>query len=121
MTQPDIAYSMSIMSHYTPYPTIYHLGALEQIFCYLKVALQLGLLLYKDHAHTNIKCFSDANWARSREDKRSTSGYCDFVDGNLISCKSKKQNMVSCSSTESKYRAVAQSMCELVWIYQLLV
>ena len=56
------------------------------------------VILYKDYSHTNIECFSDVNWAKSKEDKRSTSGYCVFVGGNLMSWKSKKQNVVSHSS-----------------------
>ena len=39
----------------------------------------------------------------SKEDKRSTSEYCVFFKGNLILWKSKKQSVVSRSSTESKY------------------
>jgi len=41
-----------------------------------------------------------------------------FVGGNLISWMSKKQNVVSRSSAELEYRAMAQSMCELMWIHQ---
>ena len=57
----------------------------------------------------------------SHEDKRPTSGYCVFVGGNLVSWKSKKQNVVSRLSVESKYRAMTQSVCEIVWIQQLSI
>ena len=75
--------------------------------------------MYANHGHTHIECFSDANWAGSKVDRRSTSSYCVFIRGNLVSWKSKKQNVVSRSSAESEYRAMAQSVCEIMWIYQL--
>src|SRR5262249_40378210 len=88
------------------------------ILCYLKSALGRGVL-YKNHGHDHIKCFSNADWTGSKIDRRSTTN-CVFVEGNLVSWKSKKQNVVSWSSAESEYRAMAQSVCELMWIHQLL-
>ena len=97
VTRPDIAYSVSVVSQYMSSPTVHHWAALEQILCYLKGALVCGIL-YENHGHTHIKCFSNADWAGFKVDRRSTSDYCVFVGGNLVSWKSKKQNVVSRSS-----------------------
>jgi len=35
-------------------------------------------------------CYCDSNWVGSRSDRRSTSGYCTFVSGNLVTWRSKK-------------------------------
>ena len=63
----------------------------------------------------------DADWAGSKEDKRFTTGYYVFVRGNLVSSKSKKHSVVSQSSEESEYRTMTQSVCEIMWLHQLLI
>ncbi|KAL0545945.1 hypothetical protein IC582_015849 [Cucumis melo] len=90
VTRPDIAYSVSMVSQFMSSPTVDHWAAVEQILCYLKDAPGRGIL-YKNHGHTRVECFSDVDWARSLEDRRSTFGYCVFVGGNLVSWKSKNK------------------------------
>ena len=120
VTRSDIAYSVSVLSKYMSSPTVNHWAAVEYILCYLKEAPGRGIL-YKKHRHARIECLLDADWARSKEDRRSTSGYCVFVGGNLVSWKSKKQSVVLRSSVDSEYRAMTQSECEIMWIRQLLM
>ena len=75
-------------------PTVSHWAVVEHILCYLKEAPRRGIL-YKKDGHTKIEYFSDADWTRSKEYRRSTSRYCVFLGGNLILWKSKKQSVVS--------------------------
>ncbi|GMJ08316.1 cysteine-rich RLK (RECEPTOR-like protein kinase) 8 [Hibiscus trionum] len=100
-------------------PTVDHRKAVEQVLHYLKSAPECGIL-YGNHGHTRIECFSDSDWTGCKEDRRSTSGYCVFIGGNLVSWKNKTQNVVSRSSVEAEYRAMAKSVCEIIWVYQLL-
>ena len=120
VTRPDIAHSVSVVSQYMSSPTVDNWAAIKHILCYLKGASRRGIL-YSNHGHNKVECFTDTDWARSKEDRRSTSGYCVFVGGNLVSWKSKKQGVVSHSSAESKYRAMTQSVCGIMWLHQLLM
>ena len=101
-------------------PIVDYWAVVEQILCYLKLALGHGIL-YSNHVHNRLECFTDADWAGSKEDRRSTAGYCVFVEGNLVSWKSKKQNVVFRSSVESESRAMRQSVCKIMLLHQLLV
>ena len=84
VTRPDIAYPISIMSQFMSSPRTTDWAVLEQILCYLKGAPGRGIL-YGNHGHSHVECFSDADWAGSKIDRRSTTGYCVFVGGNLVS------------------------------------
>lgn len=95
------------------------MNALIRILKYIKGAPGKGLI-YEDKGHTQIVGYSDADWAGSPIDRRSTSGYCVLVGGNLISWKSKKQNVVARSSAEAEYKAMVLVTCELIWLKQLL-
>ena len=77
-------------------------------------------MLYKNRGHTQIVGYSDVDWAGSPTDRRSTSRYCVFIGGNLISWNSKEQDVVTRSSAEAEYRAMALVTCELIWLKHLL-
>ncbi|XP_028059657.1 probable disease resistance protein At4g27220 [Camellia sinensis] len=86
-----------------------------RILRYLKSSSGKGLYFLK-HGHLRVEAYTDANWAGSVTDRRSTSGYCTFVGGNLVTWRNKKQNVVARSSAEAEFRAMTQGVCELLWI-----
>lgn len=64
--------------------------------------------------------FSDADWAKCPVTRRSVSGYCVFVNGNIVSWKSKKQSTLYRSSAEAEYRSMASVTYEIMWILKIL-
>ena len=84
VTSPNIAYFVSVVSPYMSSPTVDHWVAVEQILCYLQGAPRRGIL-YSNHGRYRLECFTDVDWTGSKEDKRSTYGYCVFIRENIIS------------------------------------
>ncbi|XP_072080996.1 secreted RxLR effector protein 161-like [Arachis hypogaea] len=105
-TKPDIAYAVSVVSQFMHDPRERHLQAVNKIIQYLKASPEKGLLFKKERI-LSMKIYTDADCAGSIIDRRSTSGYCMFLGENLVTWRSKKQNVVARSSTEAKFRAMA--------------
>ncbi|CAJ2656645.1 unnamed protein product [Trifolium pratense] len=118
-TRPDIAFSVSVVSQFMHSPFEEHLEAVYRILRYLKANPGKGLFFKKTNER-NVSIFTDADWAGSVTDRRSTSGYCTYVWGNLVTWRSKKQGVVARSSAEVEFRAMAQGICEGLWIHRVL-
>ncbi|XP_070672142.1 uncharacterized mitochondrial protein AtMg00810-like [Malus domestica] len=72
------------------------------------------------NGNTTIMGYADANWAGNSLAHKSTTGFCTFVGGNLVTWRSKKQSVIARSSAEAEYRAMASTTCELIWLKRLL-
>jgi hypothetical protein len=119
-TRPDIAFAVSVVSQFMHNPKTHHMDAVNRIIRYLKGCPGRGLL-YKSCGNLKIECYTDADWAGSLDDRRSTSGYCTFLGGNLVTWRSKKQNVVARSTAEAEYRAMAHGVCEVLWLKIILM
>ncbi|XP_052882649.1 uncharacterized mitochondrial protein AtMg00810 isoform X4 [Gossypium arboreum] len=110
-TRPDIAFGVSVISQFMHAPREKHLEAAYRILRYLKGTPGKGLHFKKD-VNRSIEVYTDADWAGAVNDRRSTSGYCSYVWGNLVTWRSKKQSVVARSSAESEYQALSHGICE---------
>ena len=119
ITRPDISFSVSVVSQFLQSPCDSHWDAVIRILRYIKSTPGQGVF-YENRGHTQVIGYTDADWAGSLTDRRSTSWYCVFIGGNLISWKRKKQHVVARSSAEAEYRAMALATCELIWLRHLL-
>ena len=99
-TRPDIAYSVSVISQFMHDPREIYLQTTYRVLHYLKVHPVKGIL-FKKTSYITLAIDTDADFAGSPLDGWSTTSYCTFLRGNLVSLRSKKQNVVAQSSVEA--------------------
>ncbi|WZZ27559.1 hypothetical protein YC2023_010960 [Brassica napus] len=119
ITRPDICFAVNQVSQHMQVPKEHHWRMVERILMYLNGSPDQGVWM-GCNGSTEVVGYCDADWAGDRADRRSTTGYCTFIGGNLVTWKSKKQKVVSCSSAEAEYRAMLKLTNELVWIKGIL-
>ena len=80
-------------------------------------------LTYEKNLNADIlECYVDADWAGDWVfDRKSTTGYVIKMNGNSIYWKSKKQNIVTKSSTEAEYVALSICVSEVKLIEKLVL
>ncbi|GJZ21087.1 uncharacterized mitochondrial protein-like protein [Tanacetum coccineum] len=123
-TRPDIAYSVHCLSQCMHAPLKSNLKDALNVLRYLKGSLGKGIKYTSDlttyDSSGKVVGYSDADWAKCLITRKSVPGYCVFFNNCLISWKSKKQATLSKSSTESEYRAMGSTTCEIMWIIKIL-
>ena len=67
-----------------------------------------------------MKAFSDSDWAGAKDERRSIAGYCVYLNGCLISWKSRGQKLVTLSSTEAEYVAVSEACTDIKFIKMIM-
>lgn len=120
LTRPEISYCVNKVCQFMHTPLLIHWQAVKRILRYLCGTLNHGLH-FKKPSHLILQGYADADWASDPDDRRSTSGFCVYFGENLIQWASKKQKVISRSSTEAEYRSLAHVSSELMWLRTLLL
>lgn len=82
------------------------------VFRYANGTIGFGLIFYPSDL-MGLQIFIDSDKVEDPDNRRSTTGSCLYISPNLISWLSKKQTIVSQSSAEVEYHAIAHSTVEL--------
>jgi hypothetical protein len=64
--------------------------------------------------------YSNFDWVGDLDDRKSTTGYAFSIGSRIVSWSSKKQPIVSLSSTEVEYKALCSATCEAIWLRCIL-
>ncbi|KAH9689830.1 Integrase catalytic domain-containing protein [Citrus sinensis] len=118
-SRPDIMFSVCLCARFQSCPKESHMLAVKRIFRYLIGTINLGLW-YPRGTHIDLTCYSDADFAGYKVDRKSTSGTCHFLGHSLVSWFSKKQNSVALSTTEAEYIAAGSCCAQILWMKQTL-
>ncbi|XP_019096549.1 PREDICTED: uncharacterized protein LOC109130912 [Camelina sativa] len=89
-TQPDLSYSVHILSQFMQKPTERHMDVVS----YLKGTAAKGILL-SSRADLQLSVYCDADWGTCPLSCRSLTAYVALLGGSPISWKTKKQKVVS--------------------------
>lgn len=80
----------------------------------------MGIEYRAEGSMTELKGYSDADFASDVETRRSTTGYAFRMANGIVTWASQRQKLVSLSTTESEYIAAATASREAVWLRTLL-
>lgn len=103
LTKPEISFAVNVACQHMHDPRESHFVAVKRILRYIKGSMHQGHVF--SPSPLLLTAYSDADWAGSHMDRRSTTGFCLFLGSNLISWCSKKQHTVARSSIEAEYRS----------------
>ncbi|MCO5606312.1 hypothetical protein L7F22_060499 [Adiantum nelumboides] len=111
--RPDLSYTVGHSRQFMQLPQKPHLDAVHRTLCYVRATLDHAFF-YAADVPVELHGYTNADWAGSATDRRSTSGF-------MFTLGSKKQPTVALSCTKAEYRGAAVAACEVAWLCKLLM
>ncbi|KAG7561531.1 Zinc finger CCHC-type superfamily [Arabidopsis thaliana x Arabidopsis arenosa] len=118
-TRPDIMFTVCFLSRFMMQPKAAHLWAAKRVLRYIKGTLQMGLL-YTSAGEETMKAYTDSDFAGDVDGGRSTSGYVFLMSNAAVAWSSKKQPIVTLSTTEAEYVAASFCATQCLWMKRIL-
>ncbi|XP_073268730.1 uncharacterized protein [Populus alba] len=118
-TRPDILYGVGLVSRYMETPDQSHLNAAKRILRYIKGTMNEGMF-YTSSKDFNLVGYSDSDWGRDLDERKSTTGFVFFMGDTSFTWSSKKQSIVTLSSCEAEYVAANSAVCHSIWLRNML-
>ncbi|GAU45181.1 hypothetical protein TSUD_178740 [Trifolium subterraneum] len=120
-TRPDLTYSVCLATRYMERPTEMHYATVKRILGYVKGTLNYGIC-YKvnNEDKLNLIGWTDSDYAGDYDDWKSTSGYVFTIGTGAISWSSKKQPIVTISTTKAEFVSASACACQGIWLRSIL-
>ena len=120
-TRPDLSVAVGVLSQFMAKPGPQHWQGIKRVLRYVKGTTNYGLYFDCSKKESfSLYGYSDADWAGDISTRKSTSGYIYKLGGATISWKSKRQSIVTLSTTEAECVALCHAAQEVVWLRRLL-
>ena len=107
-----------ILSRYSHGPGKEHHTAVKRLLAFMKGTRNLKLVFSGriGNGKLRLDVYLDSDWAGDIGDRKSTTGFSIFLNGNLLSYRTIKQKVIALSSCEAEYIAFSVAVQELLWI-----
>lgn len=119
MTRPDITFAVNKLSQFLANPSKDHWRAAKHVLAYLKGTTELGIRYHQFDKPHEIELYTDADFAMCLDTRKSTSGVVITLNNSPIGWFSRKQNLVTNSTTYAEYIAAHDGACDAVWMRRL--
>jgi hypothetical protein len=114
VSRPDAAFAVGVLSQFIQNPGPAHWEGVKRVINYLGSTKDLWLT-FGGQKETIVEGFCDADWA-SQKHRHSISGFSFHYGVGAVAWSSKKQSIVSLSSTEAEYVAQTHAAKEAIWL-----
>lgn len=131
-TRLDVAHTAHQLACHMQSPTQRDMLAAERALRYLAGTRDIGLVFGsrngdavadsrgRGQLQIDVCAYADADWANSKADRRSISGWVAKLNGDPVSWSSKKQRTVALSTCEAELYAEAAAIQEVMWLRGVL-
>jgi hypothetical protein len=111
--QPDLAFTMGVLSRFVSAPRESHWGAAKRVLRYLPGTVNLGIR-YDAQKQGGPYVYSDADYAGDVDERKSISGMAGIIQGGVVMWRAKRQSIVSTSTCEAEYISASEAVKEVL-------
>ncbi|CAN0438341.1 unnamed protein product [Discosporangium mesarthrocarpum] len=126
MIRPDLANSVRELGRRAASPCLWHWRGLQHVLRYVTSTLDVRIHYGRspDNHEQNdrqvLVGYADSDWGIDPETRRSVTGYLLLVNNSPVAWRSKLQGLVSLSSSEAEWTAMAHGMRHCIYIRGIL-
>lgn len=120
-TRPDIANAVRNLSKFLSCYEDSHWKQAKRVMRYLQGTKSLFMRIDTTKMEVfQLLAYCDADFANEKDDRKSISGYAIMFGPCCISYRSRNQSIVTMSTAEAEYIALADCVKEVLWYFEML-